>query len=62
MVSDNALTATRVVDEVRAAVGPGYCLPGIYEFYEFEETQEISSEGRGRAFPPIHRHDSQFEG
>lgn len=39
MRSERALTATRVVDEVRLAVEPSYRVLKIHEFYEYEVKQ-----------------------
>jgi hypothetical protein len=38
-VSERALTATCVVEEVRLAADRGYCVLKIHEFYEYEVTQ-----------------------
>jgi len=49
-MSDRALTATWVVDEVKLAVYRGYLVVEIHEFYEFEVTQYDPKTGEGGHF------------
>jgi hypothetical protein len=49
-ISERALTATWVVDEVRVAVEHGYLVLKIHEFYEYEITQYDQKRGEGGHF------------
>ena len=46
-VADRALTATRVIDEIRVAVGKGYRLVEVYDVYEYKFTQYDPATGQG---------------
>jgi hypothetical protein len=50
IVSERALTATWIVDEVRLAVDRGYCVLKIHEFYEYEVKQDGPEMGKGGHF------------
>ena len=49
-VADRALTATRVIDEIRLAVGKGYRVVEVLEVYEYKVTQYDPATGQGGLF------------
>jgi hypothetical protein len=54
-ISERALTATLVVDEVRLAANRGYHVLKIHEFYEYELTHYEPKTGE-RGHCPIYQH------